>query len=98
MQGQAVKASPIKNAHPHLQYLDIMVVDDESTICETLLLYLQHLGVRHVATAQSGEIALEVLEQAHYDYVFVDLMMPGLNGIEVLKKIVNSTIPSASSS
>ena len=87
MQVQAVKASPIKNDYPHLQYLDIMVVDDESTICETLQLYLQHLGVRHVATVQSGESALEILEQAHYDYVFVDLMMPGLNGIEVLKKI-----------
>jgi putative nucleotidyltransferase with HDIG domain len=87
MQIQAAQTSPINNSYPHLQYLDIMVVDDESTICETLQLYLEHLGVRHVATAESGETALELLEQAHYDYVFVDLMMPGINGIEVLKKI-----------
>lgn len=80
-------------ASTDLETLQVLVVDDESIICETLQLFLQHLGIRHVDTGCNGLEALNKIEQTHYDYVFVDLMMPEMNGIEVLKKIAESQRP-----
>ncbi len=77
-------------ASADLGSLQVLVVDDELIICETLQLYLQHLGIKHVDTGFNGLEALERIGQTHYDYVFVDLMMPEMNGIDVLKTIKKS--------
>ncbi|MBQ3395227.1 MAG: response regulator, partial [Synergistaceae bacterium] len=39
-----------------------------------------------IETCESGEEALDMMKKTHYDVVFLDHMMPGLNGIETLKK------------
>ncbi len=67
--------------------LSILVVDDEPTICETLQLYFQHLGVENADAAHDGRTALEMLETRHYDYVFLDIMLPGMTGMDVLKTL-----------
>jgi putative nucleotidyltransferase with HDIG domain len=67
-----------------------MVVDDEPMIRETLKLFLQNLGMSKVITADCGENALKELGKSEYDYVFIDLMMPGINGIEALQRIRKS--------
>lgn len=72
---------------PDLETLNILVVDDEPTICETLQLFLQNLGIGNAQTAHNGEKALQEITRHRYDYVFVDLIMPDINGMEVLKKI-----------
>lgn len=72
---------------PDLESLKILVVDDEPNIRDTLQLFLQHLGVCNAQKASNGIMALEALKQDQFDYVFVDLMMPELSGMEVLKKI-----------
>lgn len=64
----------------------ILVVDDEATIQEVVELYLRREGFL-VHTASSGTEALQYLQHQHPDLVVLDLMLPGLNGIEVLKHI-----------
>jgi len=72
---------------PDLESLKILVVDDEPSIRDTLKLFLQHLGICNIQTAENGANALESLNRSLFDYVFVDLMMPEMSGMEVLKKI-----------
>ena len=72
---------------PDLEALNVLVVDDEPTIRETLQLFLQNLGIDNAQTAHNGETALQEITHHRYDYVFVDLIMPDVNGMEVLKKI-----------
>jgi DNA-binding NtrC family response regulator len=64
----------------------VLLVDDEEEFVETLA---QRLEVRDfdVATAYSGADALERLEDREIDVVVLDLQMPGVDGIEVLRKI-----------
>jgi putative nucleotidyltransferase with HDIG domain len=70
-----------------LGHLKVMVVDDEATICDTLRQFLQSLGIRDVQTAVNGQEALAFINQGLYDYVFLDLMMPEIHGMEILQKI-----------
>ncbi len=64
----------------------ILAVDDEEHILELLAYNLEHDGYR-VVKAESGEVALELLEKEKIDIVLLDWMLPGIDGIEVLKRI-----------
>jgi DNA-binding NtrC family response regulator len=66
--------------------LNIMVVDDESIVRESLYHWFIKSG-HTVDTAASGFEALEKLEQVPFDILFVDIKMPGMDGIELLKKV-----------
>ena len=66
--------------------LRIMVVDDEMIVRESLYHWLVKSGHR-VETAASGFEALVMLEQAPFDVIFVDMKMPRMNGMEVLRKV-----------
>ena len=96
MQGQAIqKPKIIDSPDTDLEALNVLVVDDEALIRETLCTYLQHLGVRHVDTAPNGKIAIEALSHGEYDYIFIDLMMPEMGGMEVLKHLDDKGSPTA---
>jgi len=73
---------------PARQETHLLVVDDEPFVRNALQLYLETHGY-HVATAYSGERAIEVLEQASHDFdvILLDLVMPGIHGIEVLQRV-----------
>ena len=62
------------------------MVDDESAIRRALRPPLLELGFQ-VAEASRGEEALQVLRAAHYDAVLLDINMPGIGGIETLRRI-----------
>jgi len=65
----------------------ILIVDDERNILRSLSMILEAEGYR-VATAASGEAACELLAQdADFDCAIVDLRLPGIDGIETLKRI-----------
>jgi len=63
----------------------ILVVDDEDAIRRTLDLLLQKRGYA-VVTAASGEAAVAAIEQQRFDLLLLDLMMPGMSGIEVARR------------
>ena len=63
----------------------ILVVDDEPAIQDVLSWSLAAEGYR-VATAGSGEEALTRVEEQDFDVIVTDIVMPGLDGLEVLER------------
>jgi len=72
----------------------ILVVDDELGILETVAGILEDEGYRTL-TANDAETALNILEREDIDLIFLDVWLPGMNGIEAIKKIKekNADIP-----
>ena len=66
----------------------ILAVDDEEHILELIEYNLVKNGF-FVTTVSSGEEALALLEKEPFDLVLLDIMMEGMGGIEVLKRIRN---------
>lgn len=64
----------------------ILVVDDQSQNIELLEAYLTTEGYE-IVSAANGEIALSVLSKNQIDLIFLDVMMPGMDGFEVTRKI-----------
>lgn len=71
----------------------ILVVDDEKNICELLRLYLKKDGYE-VIIANNGQEALKKFAEYKLAAVILDIMMPGMDGVDVLKEIrKDSDIP-----
>jgi DNA-binding NtrC family response regulator len=64
----------------------LLIVDDEKNIRRTLNLVLSGEGY-DVEQAQSGEEALRVAEPQRFDAVMLDVQMPGINGLETLRRL-----------
>lgn len=64
----------------------VMVVDDEENIRDVLSSYLTTLGY-DVVTAQDGEDALKKFGRGGFDLIISDLLMPTIDGLELLKKV-----------
>ncbi len=67
----------------------VLVVDDEPIIREVLARYLAHAGFE-VETADDGNRALQAVSAVQPDLMILDLMLPGLNGLEVFRRIRGS--------
>ncbi len=66
--------------------LDILIVEDELFQREMLRDFLRKAG--HLATeAESGEKALQLLEKGCFDLMLMDFRMPGMNGLETLRRV-----------
>ena len=65
---------------------NILTVDDEIHILELLRYNLETAGY-NVIQAESGEEGLEILDKNDIDAVLLDLMLPGIDGLEVLRRI-----------
>ena len=63
----------------------ILVVDDAPAMREVLARALTFAGYR-VSTASSGEEALTRLEQQEFEVIISDIVMPGVNGLQILEK------------
>jgi DNA-binding response OmpR family regulator len=64
----------------------ILVVEDEMTLRDTLAYRLRSDGYQ-VITANDGFAAIEAARRAHPDLLVLDLMLPGLDGLEVCKQV-----------
>lgn len=66
----------------------VLVVDDSTMMQKTIHLELQKASVLlEVDFAESGEDGLEKVKQKKYDFIFLDVMMPGIDGFETCTKI-----------
>lgn len=63
----------------------LLIVDDELKICELLSRFFTSLGF-HAVTAQSGHEAMELLARQSPDYLLLDVRMPDMSGLELLKQ------------
>ncbi len=65
---------------------NILVIDDEETIRALFKETLEELG-HSVIVAENGSEGLELVKQRDFDLVFLDLKMPGIDGVELLRQI-----------
>jgi twitching motility two-component system response regulator PilG len=79
----------VKQMDDKFQNLKIMVIDDSKTIRRTAETLLQREGYE-VITAVDGFEALSKIAEANPDIVFVDIMMPRLDGYQTCALIKNS--------
>ena len=79
-------AGEVAIARPDALKLRGLVVDDSATVRAQLEVTLQRCGL-DVDTAAEGESALAKLQSGVFDLVFLDVVMPGLNGYELCRKI-----------
>jgi two-component system response regulator ResD len=71
----------------------VLVVDDEPNIREVVSLYLRRDG-HAVVSAGDGDEALRLFQQIQPDLVVLDLMLPGLSGLEVCRRLqANRRVP-----
>ncbi|WP_168455184.1 response regulator transcription factor [Bacillus cereus] len=65
---------------------NILIVDDDKDIIDLLKLFLEMENF-FVVEASNGEVALKCLEENHIDLAIVDIMMPKMDGYQLIKKI-----------
>ena len=71
----------------------ILVADDEKDIIKLLRLYLEKDDIK-IYEAYDGMAAMDVLNEYEIDLAIVDIMMPKMNGFELIKKIrITNNIP-----
>ncbi len=76
--------------------MKILAVDDERPALDDLARVLRaQPAVTDVETAESGEEALHALADEHYDAVFLDVRMPGLDGVELARVLRRFASPPA---
>jgi DNA-binding LytR/AlgR family response regulator len=74
----------------------VLAVDDERPALDDLARVLRgHADVREVDCASSGQEALQALASAGYDAVFLDVRMPGLDGVELARVLRRFASPPA---
>ena len=69
----------------------ILVIDDEQSIRELLKDFLESKGFE-VSVASDGESGLELLKEDKFDLFLLDLMMPGISGLDVLRERASGKI------
>jgi two-component system NtrC family response regulator len=65
---------------------NLLIVDDEETTRELCATVAAQVGLR-AASVSSAELALEVLEQSAVDILLVDLKLPRMSGLDLLKRV-----------
>ena len=65
----------------------ILLVEDEEKLARFVELELVHEGYR-VEKSGNGREALDLALKNHYDLILLDIMLPGLNGLEVLRRLL----------
>ena len=69
---------------------NILVVEDEEKLARFVELELRHEGYE-VMKCGNGRDALEIAEKGGFDLILLDIMLPGLNGLEVLRRLRTSS-------
>ena len=80
---------PVPASQADVQPIRLLIVDDHPLLRRGVRLYLDVIAdIQVVGEASNGEEALGLLEQNPVDVVLLDLQMPGMDGIEVTRRIL----------
>lgn len=64
----------------------VLIIDDEASLRHTLTRVLRQAGCE-VVSAESGPEALQQLAAGHFDLIYLDIRLPGMDGVQILKEI-----------
>jgi len=67
--------------------MNILVVDDFSTMRRIIINVLRQLGFDNISEAEDGAKALQILEGQPFDFVITDWNMPEMSGLDLIKAI-----------
>lgn len=67
--------------------LKFLIVDDFSTMRRIVRGLLKEIGHHQAEEAEDGAVALQMLQNGHFDFVVSDINMPNMNGFELLRAI-----------
>lgn len=77
-----------------MKHKTILVVDDENDLLEMIQSIFERAGFINILTAASGREAVKIWKDRQPDMIVLDIMMPGMDGLSVLKEIrETSNIP-----
>jgi two-component system alkaline phosphatase synthesis response regulator PhoP len=69
-----------------MQKKKILLVEDEKSLCDTIALNLELAGYE-VEKVYDGELALSVFSRSRFDLIILDIMLPGINGLDICTRI-----------
>ena len=72
----------------------VLIVDDEQLVCDLLVQFLSLRGYRALGV-KDGAQSLSMIEQTRPDLILLDLMLPGMNGVEVLRRLRDNNFAGA---
>ncbi|MBX3302757.1 MAG: response regulator [Nitrospira sp.] len=89
----AIASSPPGNG-PYIEQIDesVLVVDDEPLVCDLLVQFLSLRGYRALGV-KNGHDALQIVGDTPPDAILLDMIMPGIPGIEVLRALREKEYP-----
>ena len=64
----------------------VLIIDDESAVCESLSINIREMGYDAIATAK-GDSAEELIQQHGVDLVITDIYMPEQDGLEIIRRL-----------
>ncbi len=64
----------------------ILIIDDQQAVRETMASFLSDLGYE-VELAENAHIGLEMLKERRPSLLFLDILMPGMDGLQAIRKI-----------
>jgi len=67
--------------------MKILIVDDFSTMRRIIKNLLRDLGFTNLTEADDGNTALPLLQNGNFDFLITDWNMPGMSGLELLRKV-----------
>ena len=70
----------------------LLIVEDERAIAEVMMLNLKRVGYE-CEYAQDGEMGAAMVEKQSYDLVLLDIMLPKINGYELMEYLAQLQIP-----
>lgn len=72
--------------------IKVLIVDDEKPICDLIDINLSAAGY-HCKSVQDGMKAIDMIEQEQFDLILLDIMLPGVNGYDIMEYIRPLKIP-----
>src|SRR5881394_445503 len=76
----------LRNPSLRVSMANVLIVDDDPNACRPLARLLEISG-HHAFVVHDGRAALSMLDRLRPDMILLDVMMPGMDGVQVLKTI-----------